>query len=239
LEGRGKVSLDASRYMADVVVDKELMTVPELATLQHFYSIPWYIMVKFAMWDDLLKETAPDPSLVYPTAVWNYAQGMANATRGNYDKASQNLKVVRDAIKDTSISKMTVWEINSLVDVLKVAEQVLQGQIVLQQGHADIAVRFFEQAVKIEDGLNYNEPPDWFFSVRHHLGDALLKAGKFADAENVYRTDLKEWKNNGWALKGLHEAQLRQGKNAEAEETLAKFKEAWKYAEVELNSSVL
>ncbi|HLF63503.1 MAG TPA: hypothetical protein VI603_07115 [Saprospiraceae bacterium] len=238
LEGRGDRALEASRYMADYVVDRELMQVPALAGLQHFTTIPWFIMVKFAMWDDILKEPAPDPNLMYPTAIWNYAQGMANAAKGSFDKAAQNLKYVRDAASDTSMAKLTVF-INAFADVLKLAEQVLQGEIVRRQGHYDIAARFFEQAVKLEDNLKYNEPPDWFFSVRHNLGDALLKAGRFTEAEEVYRADLKELKSNGWALMGLYKSLEGQGKSAEAQEVMKQFKEAWKYSSIKLESSVI
>ena len=58
LEGKGKRALEASRYMTDFVVDKELMYQPEWGTLQHFYTIPWYIMVKFAMWEGHSKRTS-------------------------------------------------------------------------------------------------------------------------------------------------------------------------------------
>jgi tetratricopeptide (TPR) repeat protein len=239
LEGRGDRALEASRYMSEFVVDKELMYVPQLAALQHFYSIPWFIMVKFAMWDDILREPAPNAGLIYPTAIWNYAQGMAHAAKGNYDKAAQNLKYIRDAAMDTNIINLKIWDINSVVEIVKLAEQVLQGEIVRRQGHYDIAARFFSQAVELEDNLKYQEPPDWFFSIRHHLGDALLKASRYAEAEEVYRTDLKELKNNGWALMGLYQSLKGQGKMAEAEVVLLKFKEAWKYSSLKLESSVI
>ncbi len=239
LEGRGERSLEASRYMADFVVDKELMYVPQLAALQHFYSIPWFIMVKFAMWDEILLEPAPKADLKYPNAIWNYAQGMAYAAKGDYDKAAHNLKYIRDIAMDTSVAKLAIWDINSVVEIIKLSEQVLQGEIVRRQGHYDIAARFFNQAVQLEDNLKYQEPPDWFFSVRHHLGDALLKAGRFAEAEEVYRTDLKELKNNGWALMGLYKSLEGQGKTAEAQQVLMQFKEAWKYSSIKLESSVM
>jgi tetratricopeptide (TPR) repeat protein len=239
LDGQGKRAVEASRYMSDFVVDKELMYVPVMSTLQHFYSIPWFVMVKFARWDDILREPAPDPELKYPTAIWNYAQGMAHAAKGSYNDAADCLKYLRDVQSDSMVQKMTIWDINTVVDIIKIAEQVLQGEMVRRQGHFDIAAQFFGQAVVIEDGLNYNEPPDWFFSVRHHLGDALLSAGKFKEAEEVYRTDLLELKNNGWALMGLYKSLEGQGRTAEAEPVLLQYKEVWKHADVVLMSSVV
>lgn len=89
----------------------------------------------------------------------------------------------------------------------------------------------------IEDRLNYNEPPDWFFSVRHLLGAALLKAGSYSQAEKVYMENLRTWKKNGWALIGLYNALLAQQKTQKAEEAKAAFATAWKYADTDIRSS--
>jgi tetratricopeptide (TPR) repeat protein len=164
---------------------------------------------------------------------------MAHAAEGSYNETADCLKYLRDVQSDSLIQTMTIWDINTVVDIIKIAEQVLQGEMVRRQGHYDIATQFFGQAVKIEDGLNYNEPPDWFFSVRHHLGDALLSAGKFAEAETVYRTDLMELKNNGWALMGLYKSLQGQGKTEEAAQVLLHFNEIWKHSDITLTSSVL
>ena len=239
LEGKGQRAIEASLYMRDAVVDQELMYEPMLATLQHYYSIPWFVMVKFAMWDEIMAEPAPDPELVYPTAIWHYARGMAAAAQGKYEVAAHSLKYIRDAAQDSTVLKMTIWDINSVVEIVKIAEQVLQGEVLRRQGHYPVAVQFFTQAVLLEDKLNYNEPPDWFFSIRHHLGDVMLSAEQYAEAEVVYREDLRELKNNGWALMGLYKSLLGQGKTAEAEEVLQQFRKAWQHSSIQLESSVV
>ena len=40
-----------------------------------------------------------------------------------------------------------------------------------------------ERTVRLEDGLRYNEPPDWYFPVRHFLGAMLLDSGRPNEAE--------------------------------------------------------
>jgi len=72
--------------------------------------------------------------------------------------------------------------------------------------------------------------------VRHHLGSALLQAGKYAEAENIYLEDLNQWKENGWALIGLHQALQKQGKDAEANRVKIRFNKAWRYADFDLAS---
>lgn len=238
LEGKGKRAIEASRYMADHVVNRELMRIPDLATLQHYLSIPWFIQVKFAMWDAILKEPAPEADLAYPNAIWHYARGMAFSGKGDFTSAKRELAEVERLEKDTSIAKLTIWGFNKLTDVTRIARHVLGGDIAWRQGRFDESIRLLQQAVAYEDQLLYQEPPDWFFSVRHLLGHVLLSSKKYAQAEAVYRQDLKKWKENGWALKGLHQSLASQGRSGEAKEVKARFDKAWKHADRPLATSV-
>jgi tetratricopeptide (TPR) repeat protein len=88
-----------------------------------------------------------------------------------------------------------------------------------------------------EDQLNYNEPPDWFFSVRHVLGDLYLQVKEYKKAEDVYREDLKTWVKNGYALNGLYHSLEGQGRTEEAMEIKSQFEKAWQYADSKLRFS--
>jgi tetratricopeptide (TPR) repeat protein len=237
LEGRGKRALEASRYMADYVVEKDLMREPDMITLQHFITIPWYIMIKFSMWDALLNEPKPGEDLDLPLAIWHYGRGMALAGKGDLEQAKKELNHVR-SINTNEMADIMIY-VNSVKDIINVAEYMLAGQIALKKGNISEAILLFEKSVEYEDKLAYIEPPDWFFSVRHYLGDALLKARRFADAEAVYRKDLTRYKQNGWALKGLQVSLENQGKRKLAQSTQSQFKLAWQNADVILESSVL
>jgi hypothetical protein len=70
------------------------------------------------------------------------------------------------------------------------------------------------------------------------LGSALLGAGRPKDAEGVYREELRDLRDNGWALFGLWQSVRAQGRNAEAQEIREKFDRAWKNADVVLGASV-
>ncbi len=88
--------------------------------------------------------------------------------------------------------------------------------------------------------LNYDEPPSWMIPLRHTIGANLMRAGRFAEAEQVYRDDLKRLPENGWSLFGLSQALAAQEKDgAELEATRARFKKVWAKADVKITSSCL
>ena len=68
--------------------------------------------------------------------------------------------------------------------------------------------------------------------MRHTLGAVLLRAGKLAEAEQVYRDDLVKYPGNGWSLMGLRDSLHRQGKTAEARKANAQLKKAWAKADI-------
>jgi predicted Zn-dependent protease len=76
--------------------------------------------------------------------------------------------------------------------------------------------------------------------VRHSLGAVLMKAGKFAEAEQVYRDDLARLPENGWSLFGLAKSLRAQKKNdAESATTQAKFQKCWAKADLKITTSCL
>jgi Tfp pilus assembly protein PilF len=70
------------------------------------------------------------------------------------------------------------------------------------------------------------------FPTRHLLGAVLIKAGKAADAEVVYRDDLSPHPNNGWAFFGLTQSLKLRGRSADAAAAQQRFHIAWKHADV-------
>ena len=97
--------------------------------------------------------------------------------------------------------------------------------------------RISRKRSRSRDAGLYFEPPKWYYPVRHSLGAALLKAGKNAEAEAVYREDLKHFPENGWALYGLAAALKAQGKTADAAAVEKRFAAAWRDGDVKLTAS--
>ncbi len=236
LEGNSKLAWSAATKLHQHT-SEDIMRMPGWGTLQHYYTIPYYIAAKFSMWDTILSLPVPPKDLAYPQAIWHYARGMAFLGKRDLPNALKEKALLDSLAADTALQHLTVWSINTTADLVQIASKVLSAGIAQKQGQPDKSISILKEAVAIEDNLNYNEPPDWFFSVRHHLGAALLKSGKYSEAEKVYNRDLQTWRKNGWALIGLHTALNRQQKNNEAQMAKSAFDASWQYADISITSS--
>lgn len=236
LEGNSELAWMAAKKIQQHTAT-DLMDRPEWGTLQHYYVIPYYIAVKFDMWDTILSLPAPAKDLVYPKAVWHYARGMAYLGKNDVARAQKEAGNLKTLAADTSLQHLTVWGINTTAELVQIAEKVLSAGIAVKQNQFATSISLLQDAVAIEDHLNYNEPPDWFFSVRHHLGAALIQAKEYKEAEKIYRQDLQTWKKNGWALIGLYNSLVLQKKNNEAQAVKSTFDQAWHYADFKIAAS--
>lgn len=236
LEGNSKIAWMAAKKLQEHTAT-EIMDQPGWGTLQHYYTIPYYVAVKLAMWDTILSLPMPVKDLSYPKAVWHYAKGMAYVGKLELAKAQIELARLKELAADSMLQHLSIWNINTTAELVHIAVKILSAEIAGKQNHSGLSIRLLKEAVEIEDKLNYNEPPDWFFSVRHHLGTALIRAGKYSEAEKIYLEDLQTWKKNGWALIGLYKSLHLQKKDKEAKAVKASFDQAWKYADVKIVSS--
>lgn len=236
MEGRSADSIAAARHTAEHV-NHALMRDPQMAMLQHFASIPYYALVRFGHWEEILEEPAPDADLLYPTAVWHYARGVAYVRQDELGKAKQELSEVRVIASDPALEEVRIWGLNPASSLAQIAASVLQGEIAAANKNTKVAVAELRKAIAIEDGLIYGEPPDWFYPARQNLGAILLEAGRPRQAEEIYREDLARFPDNGWSLFGLAQSLRAQGKTADAAEVQRRFESAWQYADVEITAS--
>jgi tetratricopeptide (TPR) repeat protein len=233
MEGRAAEALAAARDSTKAIPPEMLSMMPGM---DFFASEPLLVMVRFARWDDLLKE--PRPPAKYPvlTALWLHAHGMALAAKGKSKEAANDLAVLA-TMTDTLPADMTAGN-NAARDVVKVAAKILEARIA-EAEKKPIAIALWTEAVKLEDELAYSEPADWFYPVRHFLGAALVGAGHAKEAEKVYREDLRRNPGNGWSLFGLAQALRAQKRNHDADAATESFDKAWHRADVKLTRSIL
>src|SRR6478609_8385859 len=235
-EGSGSRSIEAA-YKTVNILDKKYFREAGYETTLHYATIPMHVLVKFEQWEKILVSPKPDDDLHYPKAIWHYARGMAYANLNKSKEAHQELDSLNKLAESEDVKRIIIWAINPAEQVCKIASNVLTAELKAKTGDFKSAIELLKQAIVLEDGLNYNEPPDWFFSVRHILGDALMNAKDYAGAEAIYEEDLIEWPKNGFALNGLFESLKAQNRMDESEEIKKQFDQAWKYADSELKYS--
>ena len=233
LEGNSHWAMIGANKVSEHV-HPEIMKQPGWGTLQHYYTIPYYVAVKFKKWDDILEMDLNTYDLKYPQAIRHYAEGMAYLGKGHVENAKQELIKLLEFANDESLKEVTVWDINSVHELVIIASKVLEAEIWASESHYDTSITLLKQAVKIEDALNYNEPPDWFFSIRHHLGAIQLRAGLYQDAIITYTEDLKRLPKNGWAHHGLKQAYEQLGDSDNLNKINALIDHSWKDADIKL-----
>jgi len=235
LEGRGAKAIEAAFKMSEII-EKNYLSQPGYETTQHYITIPYNVLVKFAQWEKIIALPAP-VNLPYPKAIWHYARGMAFANLNELENAREELQELNSLASSDSLKQILIWEINSASDIAHIALNVLSGEIQRVEGNLAAASEFFRKGIVIEDSLNYNEPPDWFFSVRHLLGDVLLDMSQPLEAQKVYIEDLMNFPKNGFALNGLYYSLKMQHMDVEAEQIRKQFDDAWQYADCKLRYS--
>ncbi len=204
-----------------------------------FVAMPMEVMVRFGMWDQILAE--PDHYADYMTstrAFHHAARAIAYAAKGDPENARKEQAIFLEKAK--LVPKEDTFGNNTAADLLAVAQHMTEGEILVRENKLDAGIAELREAIKLEDALHYDEPPGWLIPVRHSLGATLMRNGRSAEAEQVYREDLAKLPDNGWSLFGLTESLRAQNKNPEeAKATQAKFKKIWTNADLKITSSCL
>ncbi len=235
MEGRGAVAIEAGRKVAANV---RLEQIKQFPTVEFFHTIPLLTLVRFGHWDEILAEPQPQADLTFSNAIWHYARGVALLRKGEVEAAAAELAALGPLMKNESIYFLDGNDYPAS-QILDVANSLLQGELALAGGEQDLAIERFTAAVAAQDALPYTEPPFWYYPSRQSLGHALLEAGKFTEAEAVYRQDLKQYPRNGWSMAGLALSLEAQGRTADAVAVRERFDNIWARVDVELTSSIL
>lgn len=236
LEGDSKTAIDAAIKTSQKPPDS-LMDVCGFKTLQHFAVIPLYAYVTFGKWDDILNYAQPEDKRPYTKAVWHYARAMAFIAKDEFTDAEKEIANLETLRINKNIEELSIWGINSAGNLIKIAYEIAKGELEAKKKKYSDAITDLKKAVELEDQLRYDEPPTWFYPCRQNLGAVLIDDGKYAEAEKVYKENLMEVPENGWALFGLYQSLIKQNKKDEAVKVLARFNEAWKYSDIKLTSS--
>jgi tetratricopeptide (TPR) repeat protein len=220
---------DKASQAAATLADHVRPMVHDVPPLEAFMTIPVAVEVRFHRWDQILQMAQPDVSQKTSTIFWHFARGMALAAKGKVAEAEAEQKIVSEAEHNTSPDTIFSMPVNNKTkDVLKIAENVLGARIASARNDSAAAISMLREAVAVQDTLKYAEPPDWFFPVRESLGAELLRSGKPAEAEKVFREDLERNPRNPRSLFGLRESLKAQNRSYDAQFVDRLLQSSWK-----------
>jgi tetratricopeptide (TPR) repeat protein len=223
MQGRKGDGLKAADTLAQAMAPMA-EAMPEMA--DGFLPIPKFGLLRFGEWDAVLKLPKPKESQKVSTAMWHYSRALALAARKDGAGATAERTAFDNARKQLPADAQ--WGQNKAGDVFAMASEILAARM------GDDAVTHLRRAVEMQDAFVYDEPPAWYYPVRESLGAALLRAGKAAEAESVFREGVGRGPKNGRMLFGLMESLKAQNKTEEAGWVQKEFDAAWSKADIKL-----
>ena len=221
--GQFKPAFEAAQELQDLLSPEIIR--PSADWLESYYPMKFHVFVRFGMWDEIKAIVLPQDQELFSftTAVIHYTKSIAYAATNNVPEAEKYGKLFVKAKKLVPDTRFLFN--NSCLDILAVAEQMLEGEIYYRKQEYERAFDSLRKAVRLDDELPYEEPWGWMQPARHALGALLLEQGKIEEAEAVYRADLGidgvlgrpcQNPDNVWSLHGLHECLHRKGRIEEA-----------------------
>jgi tetratricopeptide (TPR) repeat protein len=227
----------ARRYAERLLAHVKPMAA-QTAELEAFLPTLEQVLVAFHKWDDVLALPQPEEKFHLHNGVWRYARGMAFAGKRQESQAQAELSALVN-LRENLPSDTGFGPFNKAADIFTICEKQIGARLAANKGDTEKAVKLLEEALPIEDGLRYMEPPDWYLFTREALGGVLLTAGKYREAEGVFRKDLEQHRRNGRALYGLQAALEKQGKTQAARLIARGLENAWENADTALEPATI
>jgi tetratricopeptide (TPR) repeat protein len=242
--GQPKAALKTADELIETL--PEAIVRPMADWLEGFVPMKQHALIRFGRWHDILVQILPEDEELYcvTTAMMRYARTVALANTHDIAGAEAERKLFFAARDRVPESRMLFN--NTCRDILRVAEQMLTGELEYHKGNPETAFEHLRRSVELDDNLPYDEPWGWMQPTRHALGALLLEQGQYEEAEAVYRADLGldatlsracQHPGNVWSLHGLHECLTRRGEAVEAAHIKLQLDKAVARAEVPIKAS--
>lgn len=195
----------------------------------------FHVLIRFGKWEQILEEPDYADWRLMSRATRFYARSIACSALGRTEQAHREMEAFEEAV--SAVPQDWLVFNNSVHQVLPIARAMIQGELLFREGKTEEAFAIMRKGIEHEDSLVYDEPPAWMLPVRHALGALLMADGQYEEAERLYREDLERNTGNGWALTGLRESMIAQGRTKEAAELGGLVDTAFASADTEIGSS--
>jgi hypothetical protein len=179
--GQKELAMESAYRLANAIPQEALASVP---ILQGFIVVPYWAMVRFGEWDRILDDKGPRHETPFTLGAWRFARAMALTRRAGWITPSRNWRRSRHYRLTRHSTADDVLEQHRAGDSSDRAE-VVAGEIAAKRKDWDSAVLHLDRAIRYEDSLIYQEPPDWHAPVRQNLAAVHVAAGRADEAEAV------------------------------------------------------
>jgi len=244
LLGQQKIALETAGQLAAELTPR--VVEPMADFIEAFFPMKQHVLIRFGQWRQIKQQPLPENPVLFAftLALIHYAKTVAHAATNDIPAAQTARSEFLAAQAKVHASRMLFN--NSCLDILQVAEAMLEGELSYRQGNFEVAFAHLRRAIACDDNLPYDEPWGWMQPTRHALGALLLEQNRIEEAEAVYRADLGfdntlaracQHPNNVWSLHGLHECLTRQCRKDEALSIKLSLDIALARADVKINYS--
>jgi tetratricopeptide (TPR) repeat protein len=192
------------------------------------------VLLRFARWSDILQMKRPAEKYKAVTFFWRYARGCAFAATKRAMKASEELHEMDYVYGDLPIGRAFGMFFNDWQSLHELATETLTARMFEARGDFAASIQHWRSAVAVQDRLNFDDVPDWYYPVRESLGAILLRFSRPREAEEVFREDLHYNPRNPRSLFGLQRALRCQGKTAAAARIDESLRGTWNGAQNDL-----
>ncbi|GMH90255.1 hypothetical protein TL16_g11711 [Triparma laevis f. inornata] len=222
LGGFEGMAREGSNGIKEIVNEKVLLDNKKLMDgCEGFLSLGLHVDVRFGRWERILDQKLnpimpSESELCVSVATLRWARGMALAVQGRCVEARVERQILLNLLPVIE-TKGRYLHNNTLHSTLTVESEKLLGEILYFEDKKEEAFEVLRNAVKLDDGLNYDEPWGVMNPSRHALGALLLlgagcgcctnenRAKYLEEAELTFRADLKLHPKNPWSMKGLYD----------------------------------
>ncbi|WP_254614968.1 hypothetical protein [Burkholderia pyrrocinia] len=182
----------------------------------YYQSLPYFMSP-----DEITRQPPPDGTAKdwrFARISWGYAQVLAyirkrdaSGARSAYAQLEKDVIAFRNERRDEVMGHQAA----------QIMQSVAHARIDQMNGDARSGVRVLERSVKLQDAMNYDEPPYWMVPVRQTLAALLIDLDQYDNAIDTLHASLGDddpnrdlytnFKGNGWAYFGLTQAYERKG----------------------------
>ncbi|MEX0339160.1 MAG: hypothetical protein AB3N11_08995, partial [Arenibacterium sp.] len=157
--GQPSAALEAAEELIETLPSETLR--PMADWFEGFIPMKQHVLIRFGRWQYILDQHLPKDEELYSVtvAMMRCARTVALANLHRISDAESEKAEFYKVLERVPESRMLFN--NTCRDILKVAEQMMLGELAYHKGEHETAFDHLRKSVEIDDNLPYDEPWGW------------------------------------------------------------------------------